>query len=92
MDANFDLDPIMGKEGRDKITGFKGIIVTKLTCLFGCAQYGLAQQRYDDKDQKKGSTEYFDEGRIEIIGPGIKPEDVQVKIGGADFNSDAPCN
>lgn len=90
MNANFELDPLFGKEARDKITGFKGIIVTKLTCLFGCAQYGIAQQRFDDKEQKRGSTEYFDEGRIEIIGEGINPDEVKVETPGADFNGDAP--
>lgn len=90
MQANFEFDPWLGKEAKDKVTGFEGIIVTKLICLFGCAQYGITPKV--TADNKKLDTLYFDEGRIEIIGQGIKPEDVQVATGGCDFNSDAPIN
>lgn len=77
----------LGKEGRDKITGFKGIIVAKIEFLFGCNQYGIAPRM--DEIGKIQDTHYFDEGRIEIIGDGIKPEDVQVEKKGG-INRDAP--
>lgn len=86
--ANFELDPLLGKKAKDKVTGFEGIIVTKLICLFGCAQYGLTPP-VDDKG-KKYDTQYFDEGRLEITGEGIQPSDVQAESPGCDFNSDAP--
>jgi len=80
----------LGKKAKDKITGFSGIIVTKLICLFGCNQYGIAGQAYDDKEQKRAPTEYFDEGRVEILGDGITAAEVSVDRPGADFNADAP--
>ena len=79
----------LGKEAQDKITGFKGIIVSKITYIFGCSQYGISP-KVNATDGKTGSTEYFDEGRIEIIGEGINPKDVQVDDPGADINRDAP--
>ncbi len=90
MNSNFDLDPLLGKQAKDKITGFEGILITKVISLFGCNQYGIAPQTFDKEKGKRGETEYFDEGRIEIIGPGIKPSDVQTDAPGADFNHDLP--
>lgn len=81
----------LGKKGRDKITGFEGIIVSKIFCLFGCAQYGIAGTAYNEKEGKRPPTEYFDEGRVEITGEGIKPEEVKSESGdGPDFNFDIP--
>jgi len=82
----------LGKSGRDKITGFEGIIVTQLISLFGCMQYGIAPTVYDKEKSKRGDTEYFDEGRVEILGAGITAAEVKVKKPGADFNYDAPKN
>lgn len=84
------MDEKLGKEGRDKVTGFKGIIVAKLTALFGCSQYGLAPPL--NKDGTRADTCYFDEGRIEIIGKGIKPEEVKGEKPGGLINIDAPPN
>jgi hypothetical protein len=79
-----------GLEARDKITGIQGIIVARIDYLFGCNQYGLSQRSPDTVTAKRLDTEYFDEGRIEIIGRGILPEEVQVEKGGADYNPDQP--
>lgn len=76
----------LGLQAKDKITGFEGILVAKAIYLFGCTQYGIAPPA---KDGKLGDTYYFDEGRIEIIGPGITAEEVSVdKPGGP--NRDCP--
>jgi hypothetical protein len=76
----------LGQKAKDKVTGFEGIIVTRLECLFGCTQYGIAPEA---KDGKVGDTNYFDEGRIEILGRGILPEEVMgSKPGGP--NRDCP--
>lgn len=80
----------LGKVGKDKVTGFRGIIIGEAKYLFGCTQYGLAAQTFDPEKGKRGETEWFDEGRIEIIGEGIKASDVQVERPGADYNFDAP--
>lgn len=77
----------LGKEGKDKITGFQGIITAKVEYLYGCNQYGLTPKVGEDGATK--GTEFFDEGRIEVIGTGILPEEVQVdKKGG--INRDMP--
>lgn len=76
----------LGQEAKDKITGFEGIIVARISYLFGCDQYGIAPKAQNGKCE---DTNYFDEGRIEIIGRGILPEEVQVEKGGG-VNRDAP--
>jgi len=76
----------LGKEAKDKITGFEGIIVGKISYLFGCNQYGIAPEA---KDGKVNDTHWFDEGRIEVLGVGILKEEVSVdKPGGV--NRDCP--
>lgn len=64
----------LGQEGRDKITGFQGIITSKVEYLFGCKQYGITPKI---KDGEAKNAEYFDEGRIEVVGSGILPEEVR---------------
>jgi hypothetical protein len=76
-----------GVEAKDKITGFTGIITVRLDFLYGCTQYGLTPT-VNDKGETK-HTEYFDEGRIQVIGEGVKPTDVRVEKRGGD-NRDAP--
>lgn len=76
----------LGKMARDKITDFEGIIVGKANYLFGCAQYGLTPKC---KDGKSGETEWYDEGRIEIIGEGINKNEVMVEKNGGP-NRDCP--
>ena len=75
----------LGKKAKDKITGFEGIITMRAEHLFGCNTYGIAPQVYDKEKCKRGDTEWFDEGRIEITGEGVKPGDVQVKEPGSEF-------
>lgn len=86
-----DFDKIftlpLGKKGCDKVTGFVGIITYGIEYLYGSNQYALTPQM--DKDGKIPDGQQFDEGRIEVIDEGIKPEDVQApKRGG--INRDAP--
>jgi hypothetical protein len=76
----------LGKEARDKITGFEGIIIGKIYYLFGCSQYGIAPKSVDGKIN---DTNWFDEGRIEIIGNGIQPEEVRAERNGG-INRDCP--
>ena len=74
----------LGKQGRDKITGYTGIITFHAKHLYGCDTYGLTPKI--DNDGKLGDTCWFDEGRIEITGDGIKPEDMRVNEKGAGDN------
>ena len=76
----------LGKEARDKVTGFEGIIIGKIKYLFGCDQYGISPKA---KDGKTNDTMWFDEGRIEIIGRGVLPEEVQAEKSGG-VNNDVP--
>jgi len=80
----------LGKIGRDKITGFQGVIIGQATYLFGCNTYAIAPQKWNSETSKRPETEWFDEGRIEIVGDGINPVDVQVETPGGEYNFDAP--
>lgn len=76
----------LGSKAKDKVTGFTGIIIGRIDYLFGCTQYGLSPEA---KDGKIIDTSWFDEGRIEIVGIGINPEEVRVERPGG-INSDGP--
>lgn len=77
---------ILGKKAKDKVTGFEGIIVGRIEYLFGCNQYGIAPEA---KDGKVNETNWFDEGRIEVLGPGVTAEEVQTERPGG-VNRDCP--
>ena len=72
----------LGKKGKDKITGFVGIVTAKCYHLYGCAQYALTPEV--DKDGKSQENKWIDEGRLEVIGEGINPADVKVEENGCD--------
>ncbi|WP_197027939.1 hypothetical protein [Butyrivibrio sp. WCE2006] len=76
-------EEFFGKLCRDKVTGFEGICTGRMTSLFDSDSYCL-----EPKAKKKSihrNCEWFDEGRIEIIGYGISPEEVQSeRPGGMD--------
>jgi len=78
-------DKFLGKMVRDKVTGFTGIAVVKGIHLFGCNTYSLSPLA---KDGKLEESHGFDEGRLEIIGPGITAEEVKSSSGpgGVDFD------
>lgn len=79
---NTQFKHALGLEARDKVTGFTGIIAVRCEHLFGCNTYGLVP-KVDSSTGKRNETEWFDEGRIEIIGDGVKPESVQVDTPGS---------
>ena len=76
----------LGQKAKDKITGFKGIITGRASYIYGCDQYLIIP-----KLGKNGVrlAEWFDEGRIEIIGKGILPKEVRVEKNGGP-NIEAP--
>ena len=59
------MDEMLGKPAKDKITGLQGIITAKVVYVSGCIQYCI--QPPIDKDGKLVESNYFDEGRIEIV-------------------------
>jgi hypothetical protein len=75
----------LGKLGKDKVTGFEGIIFAKVIHLFGCNHYELKPKVKDGGKLKK--TESFDERSIEIIGEGITVEGTKAEnLGGENLN------
>lgn len=79
MKGKFQHD--LGLEAKDKITGFKGIITSRVEFLTGCNRYCIQPQEL--KDGKRIESEYFDEAQIEILGPGINAKEVQGEEKGA---------
>jgi len=75
----------LGKQARDKVTGLEGVITGRAEYLFGCTQYCIVPPAKDGKT----SGEWFDEGRIEITGAGIAPEEVKAEKNGGP-NRDCP--
>jgi hypothetical protein len=73
----------LGKKGKDKISGLEGIITGRATYMYGCDQYCIVPLA---KDNAPSEGFWYDEGRIEVIDEGIKPEEVQVeRKGGPQF-------
>lgn len=76
----------LGKKGRDKITGFEGVITGRAQYLTGCDQYVMVPPIKNGEIQK---SEWFDEGRIEVVGDAFTEADlVAPKRGGPQ--RDAP--
>ena len=76
----------LGQEAKDKITGFKGILTARHQYITGCDQYAISPGL--NGEGKLGDIYQFDEGRIEILGPGINEKEVQTKPpGGPQFAS-----
>lgn len=76
----------LGKNAKAKITGFEGVIIGRCQYLTGCDQYGIAPAA---KDGEVKISQWFDEGRIEIVGEGVTVADVTVQAHGGP-NRDAP--
>lgn len=77
----------LGQKAKDKITGFEGILTARHQYITGCDQYQLSPDGLDE-DGKLKEMYSFDEGRIEILGPGITKKDVESdKPGGPQFQS-----
>ena len=72
----------LGKKGKDKITGFEGILTSACQYLTGCNRYHI-QPTTLQKDGQPIEGIYFDEAQIEILGEGILPSEVQGEDDGA---------
>lgn len=71
----------LGKKGKDKITGFTGILTSRCEFLTGCNRYCI--QPTELKDGKPIDGIYFDEAQIEIVSEGLTAKDVQGEKKGA---------
>jgi hypothetical protein len=65
----------LGKKGRDKITGFEGIITARCEFLTGCNRYCIQPRELREGKPIEGI--YFDEAQIEIISEGIEEGEVR---------------
>lgn len=50
---------------KDKVTGFKGVILGRTQYATGCNTYGLCPQKLT-KEGKRPEWEWFDEERVEL--------------------------
>ncbi len=76
-----------GKLCRDKVTLFEGICTGRMTSLYGSDAYCLSPR--SKKKNKHLASEWFDEGRLEIIGEGVSVEEVTTdRPGGEDSYPD----
>lgn len=86
MQVDFRLK--LGIEGRDKITGFKGIITSVCYSLYGCHQYCIVPPA--DKEGKLVEGKWFDDGRVDEVGIGINPKEVVADSGNGNDNDNMP--
>ena len=80
MNENFNIDPLMGKKAKDKVTGFTGVITGKLESLYGCTQYVITGI-VDKEGKAKDNQAVIDEGRVKIVGQGVRPKAVKAPSG-----------
>jgi len=60
----------LGKEAKDIVTGFKGIITARVEYLNGCMQYCIEPKKIN-KDGSMIKAPYIDESQLKIVGEGI---------------------
>lgn len=82
---NFEYQ--LGFKAKDKVTDLEGIIISRAEWLTGCNTYCLKPKA---KDGKELEGQWVDEGRIEIIGPGITKDEVKAKKNGGPISTDSP--
>ena len=56
---------VLGKKGKDRVTGFEGIIMAECTYLYGSNSFGLSGGL--DKDGQINDIEWFDVERVEVL-------------------------
>lgn len=78
----------LGTEVQDKVSGFQGKVLVVIENLHNCNQYYVEPPV--DKDGKPRDGQWFDEGRLEVTGKGISPEEVAAPKRGSVFSRDLP--
>ena len=75
-----------GEVVKDVITGFKGVVMSRINYLTGCNQYGLSMMALTS-DGKRADWEYFDENRLVSCKKSIKlPSTENLNNKGCDGN------
>jgi len=78
------MNDLLGKSGRDAVTGFEGTIVGVVSYLTGCNQL-LLQPQAKDGDYKDGK--WFDDGRVAVGEQKINPKDIKSELNGCDIQA-----
>ena len=56
----------LGRQGKDTVTGFEGIIISEHQYLTGCTQYGLQPKIKEDGSLPE--AKYFDATCVQVTG------------------------
>lgn len=78
------MNKMLGKKVRDTVSGFEGIITSRVEYINGCVQFCVTPKVV--KDNIRPDSEYIDEAQIEII----KEEKVEIeskRTGGHQANT-----
>lgn len=75
-------EELFGKLCRDKITNFTGVCIGKIEWMFGCDQYCLAPRVKNEEPTKMNDSQWFDDGRVEVIEEVVKVEEVRAEKNG----------
>lgn len=68
--GNFKIE--LGAKGRDRITGYTGIVVARTEWLYGCKRYTLQSQEMHDG--KVADSHTLDEDGVEVLEASAIPE------------------
>lgn len=60
----------LGREAKDVVSGYKGIVTARTEYLNGCVRFHLRPKA--SKDGKLDEGEWFDEVELERIGDGVR--------------------
>ena len=72
----------LGVVGKDRVSGFKGLIVGRAEYLTGCKKYALQPMKLT-KEGKTPEVDWYDEMMVDIVkGKGIKKETKKDEPGG----------
>lgn len=79
MGFKFELGTIL----KDKVTGFKGVLMGRSDYVTGCRQYGLQKQGLDEQG-KVPDWAWFDEGRLKVVGKKkvLNQEEISIDVTG----------
>lgn len=77
----------LGLTARDKITGFGGVIVSRIDHITGCDQYFL-QPKVDEKGAAVEGR-WFDDNRLDIVGS--EKLELETSKTNPDRKKDGPC-
>lgn len=78
----------LGTEVQDKVSGFQGKVLVVIENLHNCNNYWVEPQV--DKEGKPRDGQWYDEGRLTVVGKGISPEEVAAPKRGSVFSRDLP--